>query len=534
MIAAAGVCAACLGWGLRAGQKVRARPSSAARKPAAATDASRLRARIESILKQSPAEQAYWGALIVDRDTGNVLYDRNADHFFAPASNAKLFTTAFALSALGPEYRFRTTLESNGALGADGHLSGNLILIGRGDPDISNRKFPTTGHAEHDGAVDKVLGELADAAVAKGLRAVDGDIVADDSYLPYDPYPAGWTDGDLFFTFGAPVSAIAFNDNTFSITVQAGARAGDPAVLGVSPAAAAGTFGDEITTSEPGGQPDIAVVRQASPDFILVRGSIPMGHAPLRIDLAMSEPDEIAARTLRELLEARGVHVAGQTSTQHSPPPITTAEGDPVVPAHFAPLPEAYPLVLAEHMSQPLIESIRATNKLSLNSHAELFLRVAAREKTGVGSAAMGLKLEREFLKGAGIADGDVVLSDGSGLARDDLVTPRAVVQLLRYAASQAWGARFASTLPIAGVDGTLDNRLEGARAGGLIQAKTGSLEDVHSISGYASTAGGEYLVFAIFENNDPRHGRDATAGLDSICEAMVESPGAAPGRQKK
>lgn len=519
-------------------------PRAAAQKPhvhslpraaqAKSPTADRFAARLETILEQSPSGQAYWGILILDRDTGKVLYDLNASHFFTPASNAKLFTTAFALSTLGPTYRFRTTLESNAALGPDGHLAGNLILIGRGDPDLSNRKFPATGNPEHDGPVDKILAELADAAVAKGLRAVDGDIVADDSFLPYDPYPAAWTDGDLFFTFGAPVSAIAFNDNTFSVVVQPGARAGDPAVLSVNPPAAYDMFGREITTNESSAQPDIAVVRQAGPNFILLRGGIPLGHAPLRLDLAMTQPAEAAARALRQLLADRGVQITGQALVRHSPPPITTAAGDPVIPPHFSPLPQAYSLVLAEHLSPPLMESVSATNKLSLNLHAELFLRVAAREKTGLGSMAMGLKLERDFLKTAGIADGDVVLSDGSGLGRNDLVTPRAVVQLLRYTAGQTWGAQFASTLPIAGVDGTLDNRLKGPHAGGMIQAKTGSLDNVHSISGYATTARGDHLVFAIFENNDPRRGREATAALDSICEAMVESIGPPPATRRK
>ncbi len=124
-----------------------------------------------------------------------------------------------------------TTLESKGALGPDGRLAGDLILVGRGDPDLSNRKFPYDGKAEREGPVEKVLAELADAAVAKGLKEVDGNIVGDDSYFPYDPYPEGWSAGDLYFGFGAPVSAIDFNDNTISIVTQPGARVGDPGIL---------------------------------------------------------------------------------------------------------------------------------------------------------------------------------------------------------------------------------------------------------------------------------------------------------------
>ncbi len=205
-------------------------------------------------------------------------YALNADHFFAPASNAKVFATALALATLGRDYQFRTTLESHGSLGSDGRLAGDLVLTGRGDPDLSNRKFPYSAKMEREGPTEKVLAEMADAAVAKGLREVDGDIVADDSYFPYDPYPAGWNAGDLFFEFGAPVSAIAFNDNTVSIEVQPGGRVGDPATITTEPRAALDTFGYEITTVAAGESPNFAVVRQPGPNFLLLRGTIAMEH----------------------------------------------------------------------------------------------------------------------------------------------------------------------------------------------------------------------------------------------------------------
>ncbi|MFZ0410718.1 MAG: D-alanyl-D-alanine carboxypeptidase/D-alanyl-D-alanine-endopeptidase, partial [Candidatus Acidiferrales bacterium] len=136
------------------------------------------------------------------------------------------------------------------------------------------------------------------------------------------------------------------------------------------------------------------------------------------------------------------------------------------------------------------------------------------------------------FLAQAGVPDGDAILSDGSGLSHDDLITPRGMVALLRYAAQQPWGPDFVGTLPIAGVDGTLESRMKGTPAAGLIQAKTGTLEEVHALSGYATTLGGERLVFAIFGNNNPQKGHDATATIDAIAVAMVETLG--PSRSAK
>ena len=508
------------------------RPHSAER-----ADIARFRARVAAVLSQANAEKLNWGIAIADRSTGQSLFELNADHFFTPASNAKVVTTALALADLGSDFRFRTTLESAAAPGSDGRLAGDLVLVGRGDPDLSNRRFPFAGHADRAGPVEKVLAELVDQAVAKGLREIDGDIVADDSYYPYDPYPAGWSSGDLFFTFGAPVSAICYNDNTIFVTIGPGAHLGDPAVVTTEPEAARSAFASDITTGLADTAPDFAVVRVPGANFILLRGAIGIGRTPTRLDIAMTAPAETAALSLKQLLEMHGVRITGAARAHHGPPPYSNAAGEPIL--HMPPEPtsavlNANPAVLAEHISQPLLETVRFTNKMSHNLHAELLLRAVGQERLGVGSTAAGLKMEREFLRAAGVADGDILLNDGSGLARDDLVTPRGMVALLQYAARQPWGSDFHSTLPIAGSDGTLEGRMTGTAASGLIQAKTGEIDHVRGLSGYATTLRGESLVFSIFYNNNPQHGLGTAAPVDAIANAMVETLGPAPAAKKK
>ena len=206
------------------------------------------------------------------------------------------------------------------------------LFVGRGDPDLSNRKFPYDEKIEREGKVEKVLAEMADQAVAKGLKEVDGDIVADDSYFPYDPYPAGWSLGDIFFTFGAPVGAIALNDNAVAIEVTPGARAGDPAIILTHPGAAVETITCEITTGQPGAKSDFAVVRQPGLNFLLLRGTIALGHTTMRLDLAMTQPAETTALALKQLLEERGVRVTGGTRVQHATPPYSDAAGEPIFP----------------------------------------------------------------------------------------------------------------------------------------------------------------------------------------------------------
>jgi D-alanyl-D-alanine carboxypeptidase/D-alanyl-D-alanine-endopeptidase (penicillin-binding protein 4) len=488
-------------------------------------DVARFETRVESALSEAHAQKALWGILVVDRDTGETLYELNADRFFTPASNAKIVTTSLALATLGPDFRFRTTLESSGKLTADGHLAGDVILVGRGDPDLSNRKFPYAGKVERDGPVEKILAEMADEAVAKGLKEIDGDIVADDSFYPYDPYPPGWSSGDIFFTFGAPVSAIAFNDNSIAVSVLPGAKVSDPATINIEPAAAADSFARDINTVGVSAKVEIGVVRQPGPEFMLLQGTIPLGHAAIKVDLAMPDPSKTAGLALKQIFESRGVLVTGSVRVRHARPP----EIYPDAPVVLGPVPASVDpnaAVLAEHLSLPLIESVGLTNKVSQNLHAELLLRAVAHEKKGFGVTDAGLWAEQDFLKSVGIADGDVVLSDGSGLARDDLVTPRAVVQLLRFDDRQPWGSDFIASFPIAGVDGTLETRMQGTAASGRVMAKTGGLDHVRALSGFATTAGGERLIFSMFGNNNPQRGRDSAVAIDAIAVAMIEMLG--------
>jgi serine-type D-Ala-D-Ala carboxypeptidase/endopeptidase (penicillin-binding protein 4) len=488
-------------------------------------DVARFEIRVQGALNEAHAQKALWGILVVDRDTGETLYELNADRFFTPASNAKIFTTSLALATLGPNFRFRTTLESSGKLAADGHLAGDVTLIGRGDPDLSNRKFPYAGKVERDGPVEKILAEMADEAVAAGLKEIDGDIVADDSYYPYDPYPPGWSIGDIFFTFGAPIGAIAFNDNCIAVSVLPGVKVGDPATVNIEPAAAADSFARNINTVDVSAKPEIGVVRQPGPSFMLLQGAIPLAHAAIKLDLAMPDPAGTAGLALKQIFESRGVLVTGSVRVRHARPPEIYPDA-PVVLGPLAASADPNTIVLAEHFSLPLIESVQLTNKVSQNLHAELLLRAVAHEKKGFGVTDAGLWVEQDFLKSVGIADGDVVLSDGSGLARDDLVTPRAVVQLLRFDDHQTWGADFVTSFPIAGVDGTLETRMQGTAAAGRIMAKTGGLDHVRALSGFTTTASGERLIFSIFGNNNPQRGHDSAVAIDAIAVAMIETLG--------
>jgi serine-type D-Ala-D-Ala carboxypeptidase/endopeptidase (penicillin-binding protein 4) len=481
-------------------------------KPAVRADVERFRQRTEAALSSAGPDKGAWGVLVTDAATGEVLYSRNADGYFMPASNAKLFTTALALATLGPDYRERTTIVSSGALDAYGILNGDLVLIARGDANLSNRKFPFDKKEEREGPPEKVLAEFADAVAARGVKEVTGDVIADDSMFQREKFPSGWLVDDILWSYGAAVSAIAINDNTFSLEVRPAANEGEPARYEAGLAADFYFVENLIRTGARGSEEKLAVARDPGSRVIHLSGTMPLDAQTRRLTIAVEEPAEYAASLLARLLEARGVKIDGAARARHS-------GGSPVDAA-------ALQTVLADHTSVPLSDDIRLTNKNSENLHAELLLLLSAHEKAGANDYEDALKFASDFFRAAGIADGDVVLSDGSGLSRKDLVTPRAVVQLLRYAATQPWGELYRSTLPVAGEDGTLSDRMKNTPAAARVFAKTGTIGHGNTLSGYATTVRGERLVFSILGNNNNLHAQDANKVIDTICVAMVEELG--------
>src|SRR6476469_1092287 len=194
-----------------------------------------LKKQIETILAQPDLSRGFWGIEIASLESGKRLYSLNSDKLFTPASNTKLFTTAAALALIGPEYKFRTTIESSGSLDKYGRLSGDLVLIGRGDPTLSGRQLPYNMRTQRDSDPVKVLEQLADEVVQKGVKYIDGDIVADDSYFAFERYGEGWSQDDLVWADGAPVSALTINDNVVFVNILPGAHPGDRAFVSLTP-----------------------------------------------------------------------------------------------------------------------------------------------------------------------------------------------------------------------------------------------------------------------------------------------------------
>ena len=509
---------------------------------------------IAAVLSQPPLNRAHWGVDVVDLETGKALYSQNSDQLFLPASNTKLFTTAAALAIAGPDYRFRTTVEADGKIDDNGRLLGDLVIVGRGDPNISSRTLPYALKTQRTPPHTQILEEMADQVARNGLKIVDGDLIGDDTYYAFERYAEGWAWDDLQWIDGAPVSALTFNDNVVFVNVLPGEHPGDKAVITVEPETSYYELDNRVVTSAVGVTKRVGIHRDPGSKKIVLWGSLPLGDAGMKEPMSIEDPAEFVAQLFRTLLERRGITIRGKARARHGEDAqffdqqiprvpnapstgaaVSPAVHSPISPATQTPSQESPDVnsssnkILAEHFSGPLLDDIRVTNKVSENLHAELALRLAGKLRGDGGSFEGGVAAVKQFLLQAGLKDDEFIFLDGSGLSRRDLVTPAATVQLLIYAARQPWGPAFEESLPVSGVDGSLTDRFQKTPAAGLIHAKTGSLSHVNALSGYGQTQQGKRFVFSIFCNNHNLPGSKALAAIDAVMQLLVEEE-----RQKK
>jgi D-alanyl-D-alanine carboxypeptidase/D-alanyl-D-alanine-endopeptidase (penicillin-binding protein 4) len=460
-----------------------------------------LQARIQKIVSASPAlADSFVGVQVVSLGSRQVLAHINASHFFVPASNTKLFTTALALSRLGADYRFTTRVLAPVAP-VSGVLAGDLVLAGGGDPTMSSQGIPFRQDAAPVDPMNPIR-ELAREVYDCGVRVIKGDIVGDDTAYVWEPYPPDWAADDAVWDYGSPVGALNFNDNSILLEIAPGTREGAAVSVSPRPALEYYTYDNRLRTTVDG-KTDIEVERAPGTRQVILRGTVKVGKEAHE-SIAVDDPALFAATALYYALMERGIAVHGRPVSRHR----WMGDRAPALP----------PVTIAQRTSPPLIEILRVTAKISSNLWAELVLREVGRVRTGEGSRQAGLSELAVFLKEAAIGSDGYTLSDGSGLSRLNLATPAAVVQLLEY-----MNGPFRSLLPIGGVDGTLATRFGGAPSAHEVQAKTGSLTHVNALSGYARSRRYGDLAFSIFVNNTPAANSEVRSAIDKIGLALVQ-----------
>jgi D-alanyl-D-alanine carboxypeptidase/D-alanyl-D-alanine-endopeptidase (penicillin-binding protein 4) len=455
---------------------------------AAAQEVVQLQERLTGVFASSGLRNAVWGAMVVSLDSGDTLFAVAPDDALAPASNLKLLTTAAALQTLGPEYRFRTYLLTDGTV-SDGVLDGDLVLYGTGDPGISDRFY------RHK---DDVFQHLVDQLEELGIHTVTGDLVGDASFFKGPLRPPGWDSRDLNDHFAGAVSALSFNENVLSYRVMAGAQGEAPNVSTLPPHSGMELVNNALTVAGEA-RPRLAILRDDPLEPVRVEGRITAGSRDVWREMTVSVPARFAAENLLAALQGREIVVQGRIRVVDDASESLLGRDGLLAPAYG----RRSAHVLARHVSEPLTAYLDVINHESNNLFAEAVFRAVGRSVTGEGSPDGGARAVRAALSEIGVDLRGVVQLDGSGLSNDNRVSAATFVSVVdRMSTSPHWN-QFWASLPEAGQRGGL-GRMFGTPAAGNLRAKTGTIEGVSALSGMVRSGDGERLAFSLLVNAAP------------------------------
>ncbi|HET9440959.1 MAG TPA: D-alanyl-D-alanine carboxypeptidase/D-alanyl-D-alanine-endopeptidase [Longimicrobiales bacterium] len=467
--------------------------------PAPATATRTFRAIADSVIN-SALPETHWGIEVFDPAADRVLFAHNPQRHFIPASNTKLVVTTVALGTLGPEWRYQTPIYIGGTPGSAEPRG--LLIVGQGDPTMSGRF-----HNEDDFAVVKLL---ADSLQAKGIRRINGDIVVDASLFTTDRVQSSWEIGDLPWYYAAPLSPFAIAEGALRMIVLGGAAAGAPATAAFVGADFPHPVVVRAVTDTVGARASIDVDFEAWPDTLIITGKVAPGKADSSW-IAIPDQASFAAQALRDELRRRGIPTTGA---------VRVARDSMSAQQLRASFNTNTPLLT--WTSAPLKEIAAAILKPSQNWIAEQLLRTLGARLGGEGSWRKGIEVERRYLIDVVRIDSLAFsLRDGSGLSAQNLLSPHATVQLLDHARRAPWGNDYRAALPAPGErKGTLSNRLSGLET--QLVAKTGTIANVNSLSGYLRTADNRDLIFAIYTNASGRPSSQVRNAIDALINALV------------
>lgn len=460
-----------------------------------------LEQRLDAIFDDPKWDSTWWGVVVQDLETSKIIYNRNAEKSFAPASNMKLYTTAAALSTLGADYKFETKIYATGTTDSQGMLHGDIIVVGSGDPSISGRYLddkPTTA----------ILAEWADAITSAGIKGITGRIIGDDDIFDDSPISSTWVADYLQEWYAAENSGLAINENCWDvlltptdpkvtdllITEYYTVDAGDIKVVP----------NDDRETSAPAEEEARlsidAVLERRDRNRISLSGTIEADSAPVKEWGSIHNGTLFTVTLLKEELERKWSLRSGNRLLFENKG-LQAVDIDDLDKQIAEYLKSNRGSLLHTHVSPPLSKILAIINKPSQNFYADMLLKGLGAEAHELGSFSNGEKVVKDMLTTAGVDSRSLNMSDGSGLSRYNRVEPRQTLALLNYMYHRPDFAVFEASLPIMGLDGTLRGRMKGTMAEGNVKAKTGTIGGVRALSGYM-TANGRRLAFSMMANN--------------------------------
>lgn len=432
---------------------------------------------LDALFNDPNFANANWGVSIQSLVTGEYFYRRNDNKLFMPASNLKLLTTSAALMLLGPEYRFKTEIFSRGNI--DGSiLVGDLIVRGNGDPAISGRFYGDD--------MLKIFNDWADSLLENGIDEIKGNIIGDDNLFDDQSLGDGWAWDYESSWFAAPVSSLTFNDNCVDLIIQP-AKVGEKAIINQMPDVKYTIVDNKIITVHKDSVQRIDYYRERGTNIIKLSGTIKENNEPTKIFVTINNPTQFFVVTLKEVLKQKGINVTG----------IAVDVDDLTEPIDYSNC-----KLQLQHQSPPLPEIIKIINKNSQNLFSENLIKAIGYEVNNYGTFENGIKAAKQIFAQMGINPENILMYDGSGLSRLNLISPMQVNVILNYMHKSDYFQYFYNSLPIAGIDGTLSGRMRKTRAQNNVRAKTGYIGHVRSLSGYVYTGDRELVAFSIIANN--------------------------------
>ena len=455
-----------------------------------------LRVQLDGLIRAYDLEHARWGIKIVSMDRDEILYEKNSRIPVVPASNLKIVTAAAALLRLGPEFRYETKVVTDGSI-VNGRLLGNLLVIGSGDPSISSRIL--------DGDGLSVFRDWADELKQQGIRRIEGSIVGIDHHFDEERVAEGWPASDA--PYAAEVSALQFNENVIAVRVKPG-KSGRMASVRLYPDTRYVRVRNSVITRR-GHANRFVAYRTDHSNTIVVRGSIGSRDRSDVRYITIHEPATYFAAVFKETLERKGIRSNGY---RHG-----TIEEASLLRTN----PERYQ-TLTSYSSPQLRSIVSAMMKSSQNLIADSLSKTIAAADGQTGSFHAALESIRRVLIPFGITPQELFMRDGSGLSSYNTITANLLTQILLGMWKHSYFEDFYRSFPVAGVDGTLRNRMTGTIAEGRVHAKTGYIGAVRSLSGYVQSAEGEHLAFALITNDFDQPLRGVDSAHEEICTILA------------
>lgn len=425
-----------------------------------------------SILEQdiSNSPNMHVGMMVINPDNGKTVYQYQAEQYFHPASNVKLFTAIAAMLDLGPSYQFSTTLYSSTQKSKDGVLASNVYIKFSGDPSLTSDD----------------LRNLLSNLQQQGIKQIKGNIILDDTIFPADLYPLGHVREDSMWSFGAPATSITLDENSVAVTFKA--NTSTPEIAKVTPdfvkVSSALVWENDANTKLCSFQAETIDAQN-----ILLTGCLPKRLLPT-INLAMPNPDAYAKYLVAHDLKALDIRLNGQIITGVTPKNITT--------------------VLAQHSSADLSDLLTWMLQNSDNLYASAITKTMGLKAFNIADDKAGAVAIMNTLAPYQLPN--YHLEDGNGGSTYDLVTPVVMAELLYHANKNPELANFLlSALPEVDVDGTLTD-FPAATLKGKTLAKTGTMTDTSSLSGFIETKSGNTLIFSLLIDDTPLHNKEFKA----------------------